>query len=124
MVRAQAWYRANLLFGLDEGRKKQFAEFEQQLYGGVETKGQDRRGATTSARKHQEDDRMLGELRALEYSLSWKLPEQAGEKNVERREEFKVDPALAKKLQSAKFKPGGGIHVLSATTNLGQAYRA
>ena len=34
--KAQAWYRAELLSGLDEGKRAEFARFEQRLYEGVQ----------------------------------------------------------------------------------------
>ena len=128
--RAQAWYVSNLLSDLDAARKREFTGFEKRLYSGVEMKGQTglvlRQRALEwlffHAPKHQEDDRMLGKLRALEYALQWKLPERSGEKAGETREPFKLDPELLKKLESKEFKPDGGVHVLSATLNQGQAY--
>jgi hypothetical protein len=128
---AQSWYRAELISGADEAAKRKFADLEQSLYKGVDLKGQNRLVAQQRALellffqspKHEEDHRMLGKLRALEYALNWQLPEQAEAKTVEKQEVFKLDPGLAEKLKSEKFKPGlGGIHVLSATTNQGQAY--
>lgn len=127
---AQAWYRTELLSGLDESKKRELSAFEKRLYGGVDMKGQTRlvvqqrtlQWLFFKSPKHQENDRMLGKLRALDYALTWKLPERAGQKPGERREEFKLDPDLLKKLASKDFKPDSGVHVLSVTTNLGQAY--
>lgn len=128
--KAQAWYRANLLSGLDVQTKNSFAAFEQRLSKGVEMRGQTRLVVQSralewlfaNAPKHRNDDRMLGKLRALTYALSWQIPEQPGQRIGERREEFKPDPDLAKRLASPEFKPRGGIQVRSATTNQGQAY--
>jgi hypothetical protein len=126
--KTQTWYRAELLSGLDVRKKREFVGFEQRLYKGVQMKGQNGLVAQQRALewlyaaspRHQGDDRTLGKLRALEYALSWRLSEQPGQN--EKQEKFKLDPELAKKLESTEFKPDGGIHVLSATLNSGQAY--
>lgn len=128
--RAQAWYVAKLLSDLDAARNREFTVYEKRLSAGIETTGQTglviRQRALEwlffNAPKHQEDDRMLGKLRALKYALNWKLPERAGEKTGETRELFKLDPELIKRLESKEFKPDSGVHVLSATLNQGQAY--
>ena len=128
--KAQAWYRAELLSGLDERKRAEFTKFEKSLYGGVPMKGQARLVVQNRAlewlfansTRHKDDDRMLGKLRALKYALSWRLPELQDQKIGEKREEFKLDPDLAKKLESPEFNPAGGVHILSATMNLGQAY--
>ena len=127
--KAQAWYRTKLLADLDDVKKREFAALEKKLLTGVETKGQTRlvlqnhelQWLLANSLKHKDDDRMQGKLRALRYALSWRLPEQSGEK-LEKREEFKLDPALAQKLESMQLQPQGGLHVLSATINQGQAY--
>jgi len=127
--RAQAWYRADLLSGLDARRKREFAAFEQGLSKGVEMSGQTRLVMQQRTLEwlfannpgHKDDDRTLGKLRALEYALTWRLPEQPGQK-FDRREEFKLDPAVAARLDAARVKTGGGIQLRSATLNAGQAY--
>lgn len=125
--KAQAWYRAELLAGLDQKKKAQFSEFEQQLTKGVRMEGQTRlvvqqralEWLFANSPKHRDDDRTLGKLRALEYALRWKLP-AAGERRGEKREEFKLDPEVARRLGSKTFRPG--VTLLSATINSGQAY--
>lgn len=128
--KAQAWYRADFLSGLDATKKRDFAQFEKRLYAGVEMKGQTRLVVQQRALewlffnspKHKDDDRTEGKLHALEYALKWQLPEREGQNIGDQREEFKLDAELVKRLESAQFKPDGGVHVLSATVNLGQAY--
>jgi hypothetical protein len=127
--KAQAWYRARLLGDLDDVKKREFAALEKKLLTGIETKGQTRlvlqnhelEWLLGNSIKHKDDDRIQGKLRALRYALSWRLPEQPGEK-FEKREEFKLDPEITHKLESMQLLPQGGLHVLSATTNQGQAY--
>jgi hypothetical protein len=67
------------------------------------------------------DSRTIGKLNALKYALHSKLPDRAGMRNFKYGEEFKVDPQIENKLKSPEFKPGG-VQVLSATVNTGQAY--
>jgi hypothetical protein len=127
--KAQAWYRTKLLADLDEVKKREFTVLEKSLLTGVETKGQtslvlqnqELEWLLSNSMKHKEDDRMLGKLRALRFALSRRLPEQQGQK-IENPEEFKLDPAIAHKLESLRLQPQGGVHVLSATVNQGQAY--
>jgi hypothetical protein len=127
---AQAWYRADFRSGLDAVKRREFAQFEKRLYAGVEMKGQTRLVVQQRALewlffhspKHKDDDRTEGKLHALEYALKWRLPEGEGQNTGDQREEFKLDAELVKRLESAQFKPDGGVHVLSATVNLGQAY--
>jgi hypothetical protein len=127
---AQAWYRKDMLTGLDTGRKKEFSRFEQRLQGGVKMEGQERlvmqqrtlEWLFANSPKYKDDDRTLGKLRALEYALSWRLPEQPGQDIDDKREEFKLNPKLTKKLEATQFKPDGGIKFRSATVNSGQAY--
>ena len=127
---AQAWYREDMLTGLDARKKSEFSGFEQRLHDGVKMQGQTRlvvqqrtlEWLFANSPKHKDDDRTLGKLRALEYALSWRLPEQPGQDIGDKREEFKLDPELAKKLGAIQFKPSGGIQLRSATVNSGQAY--
>ncbi|HEY6139947.1 MAG TPA: hypothetical protein VI670_19500 [Thermoanaerobaculia bacterium] len=128
--KAQAWYRANLMSGLDESKKREFAELEQRLQKGIRLEGQTRlvvqqrelEWLFANSSKHRDDHRTLGKLRALAYALTWRLPADAGEKVNERREEFKLDPEIVKRLDAASLRAGGGIKLLSATVNSGQAY--
>jgi len=130
VAKAQAWYRKDFLSGASEVTKREFAGFEERLFHGVEMTGQTRLVAQQRSlewlffrsTKHAEDDRTLGKLRALQYALTWRLPEEGDQKSAEKHEPFHLDPNLAKKLASAEFSPDRGVHILSATMNLGQAY--
>ena len=126
--RAQGWYRQSLLANLAPERKKAFDELEKRLSQEFKVQGQARlvvRHAAlewlfANSTRAQDDDRTLGKLRALATALKWQLPERAGQK-PDRREEFKFDADLWKKLDAWR-KDHGGVQVLSATLNSGQAY--
>jgi len=128
--RAQAWYREDMLPALSVRQKSEFATLEQQLYAGVPAQSQARLVARQRmlasllaiSPRHRNNDRTLGKLRALEYALTWRLPEQAGQGIGATREKFIVDADLARKLDSPQFKPGPGTQLMSVTVNLGQAY--
>ena len=130
LEQAQAWYRTELMSGLDADKQREFAELERGLFDGVPAKGQARlvvRQRTlewlfANSSQHVDDDRMLGKLRALEYALTWTLPAHADAKLSDKREAFELDPALAKKLDAIRPKADGGFGVFSATMNSGQAY--
>jgi len=127
---AQAWYRKDLLIGLDTPKKKELARFERRLHDGVKLQGQERlvvqqrslEWLLAHSLKYRDDDRTLGKLRALEYALSWQLPKQANQDIAEKRKEFKLNPKLVKKLGAPEFQPSAGIRLRSATVNKGQAY--
>ena len=127
---AQAWYREDMHAGLDMGKKKEFSRFEQRLHDGMKMQGQERlvvqqrtlEWLLANSPKYKDDDRTLGKLRALAYALSWRLPTQPGQDTADKREPFKLNPKLAKKLGSTPFKPSGSIQLRSATVNAGQAY--
>jgi hypothetical protein len=126
--KAQGWYREYLLRDLPLEKRKDFDGFEKWLGEDFRVDGQARlvvRHAAlewlfANSSRLKEDDRTLGKLRALATALTWHLPERAGPKPTERKE-FKFDAALWQKLDAWR-KGGGGIQVLSATLNLGQAY--
>jgi hypothetical protein len=128
--KAQAWYRAELLSGLDAKKKRDFADLEQQVQKGLRLEGQTRlvvqqrtlEWLFANSTKHRDDHRMLGKLRALAYALTWKLPAQTVEKTDKRREEFKLDPEVARRLDGTSLRAGSGITLLSSTINSGQAY--
>ncbi|MBK8277280.1 MAG: hypothetical protein IPK92_16060 [Nitrospira sp.] len=127
---AQAWYRKDLLTGLDKGKKKAFARFEGRLREGVTMQGQERLVVhqrsldwlLANSLKYKDDDRTLGKLRALEYALLWQVPKQPSQHIADKRDAFKLNPKLAKRLASPQFKPSGAIQLRSATTNSGQSY--
>jgi hypothetical protein len=128
--RAQAWYREDMLSALNPGQKRELALFEQRLYDAVPVQGQARLVVRQRALdwlfanspNHENDDRRLGKLRALEYALSWRLLDQPGQNIGDKREEFHLDPDVARKLESTEFRPNGGVTLLSVTVNSGQAY--
>jgi len=130
VAKAQAWYRESLLSSVTPDTQKELAGFEKRLFSGVEMTGQTRLVAQqrslqwlfSRSLKHSEDDRTLGKLRALQYALTWRLPDRAGQNLKEKREPFQLDRNLEKKLASPEFDPDRTIVALSATTNLGQAY--
>lgn len=124
----QAWYRKDMLADLPAIQKKEFSRFEKMLDESFKVDGQTRlvvqhrtlEWLYANSPRYKNDDRTLGKLRALAYAMTWNLP--TDKKVVDKREPFKLDPEIAKKLGQPQFKPGGGIQVLAATVNLGQAY--
>ncbi|MBI3898238.1 MAG: hypothetical protein HY308_08070 [Gammaproteobacteria bacterium] len=127
---AQAWYRNKLLSTLPTAKKSEFAAYEKRLRGGLNADGQD--GLVL---QHQALEWLLANtrstdlklqtasmLRALRYEMNWKLPEQNDSKAVDRLEPFTPRADVLKRLESLPFKPGGGVQLLSITTNSGQAY--
>src|SRR5258708_5796476 len=69
------------------------------------------------------DQRTVGKLNALKYELHWVVPTGPELEKLQDRQEFKLDPEIENKLKQSAFAPGGGgLHVLTATTNSGQAY--
>lgn len=129
VAKAQAWYRANLMAGLDERKKRELTELEQRLQKGLRMEGQTRlvvqqrtlEWMFANSSRHQDDHRTLGKLRALTYALTRELPVQAGQR-IEKRRPFKLDPDIAKRLDAESLRPNRGIKLLSATINTGQAY--
>ena len=129
VARAQEWYRKKLLADLSEEKKAEFAKVDEQLNAETKAEGQARLVVqqqmldwlAANSPVVSKDGRTLGKLNALSYALQWKLPTQVEEGLVERQEEFKLDPELQKILDLPEFKPGG-LSVLSATINQGQAY--
>lgn len=127
--KAQAWYRADMLSGLDDSAKREFATIERRLYEVVPGRGQPRLFARQKSLqwlfahspRHENDDRTLGKLRALEFAMAWKLPVRAGRPFETDREVYRLDPDLARKLDEILPK-GGGAVIKSVTVNSGQAY--
>jgi len=127
---AQAWYRNKLLSDLNATQKRAFAAYENRLRVGINTDKQ-----TELVLQHQSLEWLLantksttlklhtaGKLRALRYAMNWTLPEQADLKVVKKRDLFVLRPDILKRIESLKFKPSGGVQVLSITVNSGQAY--
>ncbi|MEO8671968.1 MAG: hypothetical protein ABI411_11685 [Tahibacter sp.] len=127
---AQAWYRADLMSGLDGAKKNEFLAYEKRLFENVPERGQARlvvrqrslEWLFANSSKHRDDDRTLGKLRALATALKWQVPEHSDLTIIDKLEAFTLDADLARKLDLPAFKTDGGIHVLSATVNSGQAY--
>lgn len=127
--KAQSWYRQYLLADLAPEKKDEFAGVEKRLAEEFKVEGQAllvvRHAALewlfANSTRLKNDDRLQGKLRALAYAMTWRLPERAGQVR-DRKDEFKFDADLWKKLESWRKDHGRGFQVLSATLNLGQAY--
>ncbi len=133
VAKAQAWYRNKLLSELTPAKRREFAAYEKSLFVGLKTDAQEKLVV-----QHQALEWLLAntesvslklqtaaKLRALRYTMNWKLPEQDDLKIVQRREPFIVSTEVIKRLESLSVKPDvRHAHVLSltATTNSGQAY--
>lgn len=130
VAKAQQFYRNKLLSGLSAAKKQEFADFEKRLYDGINPEGQARLliqqraldwlVANTAAK---EDVRTLGKVNALKYELRWKLPDSADLKQIEKREEYKLNPQFEEKLKLKlpQLSPGSPT-LFKATTNKGQDY--
>ncbi len=129
VARAQAWYRAKLLSGLVPRKKTEFESFERRLNDGVKAEGQadlvvrQRSLEWLAANSAQLKDggRTQGKLNALKHALGYKLPEGADPAQNRTREKFKIEPELENRLKRSDSN-AGGVRVLSATVNIGQAY--
>jgi hypothetical protein len=129
VAKTQQWYRTALLAKIPAERRAAFASFEKKLNASVKGDGQS--GLVIQQRllewlaenlsDEKGNDRIRGKLNALGYELNWKLAERADASTLPSGEVFQLDPELVAKLKLPEFSPGG-IKVLSATMNLGQAY--
>jgi hypothetical protein len=131
VAEAQAWYRADLSSRLDERKAFEFAQFENDLFDGVPTKGQARlvfeqralEWLYANSARQQNDDRTLGKLRALDFALTFDMRERADAKDVGQGVPFVLPPPLAKKLAGVRaLQAQGEAGVKTATTNSGVAY--
>ena len=132
VARAQAFYRTKLLATLPQDKKTQFLRFQQQLASAVSANGQaklvvDQRALdwlAANVDKTVVDANTIGKIGALRYVLEFQLPDNPDPRNFRERNDFQLDPAIRSKLDQPAFKvsAGGGVHVLSATVNSGQAY--
>jgi hypothetical protein len=119
--RAQDWYRKKLLAGLRADKKAEFAKFERKINTSLKADGQAAlvvkhrllEWLMANSKDVDRDGRTMGKLNALKFAL---------QRNLETGAEFRLDPELERKLKLPDFKPSGGVHVLSATMNKGQAY--
>jgi len=130
VAEAQAWYRNRLVSDLTLTQRREFAAYDKRLRVGIKIDRQ-----SELVLQHQSLEWLLantksaslklqtaGKLRALRYAMNWKLPEQGDLQVVKKRETFTLHPDILKRIESLKPKPGGGMRVLKATTNSGQAY--
>jgi hypothetical protein len=126
---ALARYRERLLATLDEERRREFASLEGQLLQDLPTddpqtrlviqqRSLERLFALSS--EADTDHRTLGVLRALGYALTFRLPDSP-QAPAERRERFELVPEILERLKDIALRPED-LRVLSATTNVGQAY--
>jgi len=129
VAQAQSWYREELSAGLDERKAFEFAQFERELFDGVPKSGQARlvfeqraiEWLFAQSPAHENDDRMLGKLRALDFALTFTLPDRSYGAHRERGDAFDPGPALTKKLQAIRLKqPEPALK--TATVNSGSAY--
>ncbi len=136
IARAQRWYRAKLLEGLDPRKRQEFVAYERELKSGLKLDGQaglvvEQRAidwlAANSA-KASGDERLGSKLSAIRYQLTWNLPSEAGPSAQNKKlpgiwdgGPFQVDPQIQRKLDLPKSGAGGRT-VFLATTNTGQSY--
>jgi hypothetical protein len=129
VARAQAWYRAKLLAGLDAKKRAEFAAFEKRLVVAIKAEGQARLVVeqrlldwlVANSPRGAVDHRTRSKLNALEYQLSFKLPAGQDLKPGMDRELFRLEPRIRRLLDQPQFKiPEGGTFL--STTNAGQAY--
>jgi hypothetical protein len=131
VAKAQAWYQVKLLSNLNAEKKAEFATFEKQLNTAFKAKGQAHLVVQhrlldwliANSDQLKIDQRTVGKLNALKYELRWVLPQSPEREKLQNRQEFKLDPEIENTLKQSAFAPGGGgLHVLTATTNSGQSY--
>ena len=129
VARAQDWYRTKLVSSLSEEQKAEFAKIEDSLNADIKAEGQTQLVVQQRlldwlvANSKTTESRTLGKLNALKYALQWEIPDQAGSKDFQPGEPFKLDPALENKLKSLEIRSSRlGLHQYRVTTNRGQAY--
>jgi hypothetical protein len=138
VTKAQAYYKAKLASALPAAKKKNFADYEKRVTGGINATGQDRlilehqsiEWLIANTSSPQLLQQCAGKLRALRQALNWKVPVQATPGEPEKLEPYTPSPQVLQRLASPQLrllnlnlKPNpGGVHVLSATLNSGQAY--
>ncbi len=138
VTKAQAYYKAKLVSALPAAKKKVFASYESRVMSGIEANSQDRLIlqhqsiewllANTSSPKLMQQ--YAGKLRALRQALNYKVPDQATAGEAEKLEPYTPSPQVMQRLASPQLRlmnlkltpDPGGVHVLSATINSGQAY--
>lgn len=130
VARAQTWYRAHLLAGLDAKVRSEFTAFERRLSAGVgrdiqtnllvKQRAIDWLIARASPAKLT-DGRVLMKLSALKHRLNWKLPVRNDLELLRSLEPFELPAGIAAKLRLAEFTPPSPALV---TANSGAAYLA
>ncbi|HSG40018.1 MAG TPA: hypothetical protein VLE27_10305, partial [Thermoanaerobaculia bacterium] len=129
VAKAQGWYRAHLLAGLNPRQRAAFSAFEQRLGKGLNLGGQAglivrQRGLdwlTANSPRTTATGRIQAKLNALAYRLNWRLPVREDLKELQSLEPFNLSPRIAARLKLPEFNPGG---MKTATTNSGAAYIA
>lgn len=130
VARAQTWYRAHLLAGLDGKTRTEFKAFERRLSAGVgldiQTNLLVKQRAidwliARSAPAKLADGRVLMKLSALKYRLNWKLPLRNDLELLRTKEPFEIPASVATKLRLPEFTPPSPALV---TANSGAAYLA
>ena len=129
VIEAQAWYRADMLSRLDADKTFDLASFEADLFDGVPSKGQTRllfeqralEWLYDNSTRDPGDYRTLGKLRAMDYALTFRLPERLEGKGVPQGDPFVLEPRLAKKLAAIRARQAEGK---TPTVNQGAAYIA
>ena len=133
IAKAQRWYRAKLLEGIEPNKREEFARYERELKAGLKLDGQaalviEQRAidwlAANSA-KARGDERLGSKLSAIRYQLTWNLPAEGrpGAKNLPGiwdGGQFQLNPQIQRKLDLPKSGPGGVVFL--STTNTGQSY--
>ena len=138
VTKAQAYYKAKLVNALPAAKKKDFATYEGRVMSGIDPSSQDRlilqhqsiEWLLANTSSPQLMQQCAGRLRALRQALNYKIPAQAVLGEAEKLEPYTPSPQVVQRLASPQLrlmnlnlKPSpGGVHVLSATVNSGQAY--
>jgi hypothetical protein len=127
VAKAQSWYRARLLAGMNAGQKAELAAFERRLgqdlklggQAGLRVKQRSLDWLLTHSPRSTATGRMQAKLNALKYRMNWTLPARDDLKLLLELEPFRLSPRVAARLSLPEFSPGG---MKTATTNGGQAY--
>jgi hypothetical protein len=129
VAKAQNWYREHLVAQLTPEKKAAFRTFEKRFQEAFQVQGQTQlvvqqrvlEWLAANSAEMKDGGRTMSKLNALKFQLQWKLPPARGKELMEKRELFNLEPEIENKLKLPEFA-SGGIHVLTATTNTGQAY--
>ncbi|HEY9420849.1 MAG TPA: hypothetical protein VIW92_05515, partial [Thermoanaerobaculia bacterium] len=102
VAKAQSWYRAHLLAGLNPKQRAAFSAFEQRLGKGLNLGGQAglvvRQRAldwlTAKSPRTTATGRIQAKLNALTFRLNWRLPVQNDLKQLQSLEPFPLSPKI------------------------------